>query len=60
MASTAFDSLQNGQVFDGAGGASLMKTRLTQQFASMDAKVAAYKSTMTFLENQVDAWNKQY
>lgn len=33
------------------------RTRMTQQFASMDAKVAAYKSTQTFLQQQVDAWN---
>ncbi len=36
-----------------------MNTRLTQQFASMNAKVAAYKSTQTFLKNQIDAWNNQ-
>ena len=36
-----------------------MTTRLTQQFASMNAKVAAYKSTQTFLKNQIDAWNNQ-
>jgi len=35
-----------------------MNTRLTQQFASMNAKVAAYKSTQTFLKNQIDAWTK--
>jgi flagellar hook-associated protein 2 len=35
-----------------------MKTRLTQQFAGMDAKVAAYKSAQTFLENQIKAWNR--
>ncbi|WP_293986807.1 flagellar filament capping protein FliD [Sphingomonas sp.] len=35
-----------------------MSTRLTQQFASMNAKVAAYKSTQSFLKNQIDAWNK--
>lgn len=34
-----------------------MRTRMTQQFASMDAKVAAYKSTQSFLTQQVDAWN---
>lgn len=34
-----------------------VKTRMTQQFAAMDAKVAAYKSTQTFLENQIKAWN---
>ncbi len=33
-------------------------TRLTQQFANMNSKVAAYKSTQTFLTNQVAAWNK--
>lgn len=36
-----------------------VRTRMTRQFASMDAKVAAYKSTMSFLESQIDAWNKQ-
>lgn len=35
-----------------------MTTRLTQQFAGMNAKVAAYKSTQSFLKNQIDAWNK--
>ena len=38
--------------------AAAMKDRLTQQFASMDAKVAAYKSTGDFLKQQVDAWYK--
>lgn len=36
-----------------------MRTRMTQQFASMDAKVAAYKSTQTFLTQQIDVWNAQ-
>lgn len=36
-----------------------VRTRMTRQFASMDAKVAAYKSTMSFLESQIDAWNQQ-
>ncbi|MCP3734970.1 flagellar filament capping protein FliD [Sphingomonas sp. RP10(2022)] len=35
-----------------------MKTRMTQQFSSMNSKVTAYKSTQTFLENQIKAWNK--
>lgn len=39
--------------------AEALRTRMTRQFASMDAKVAAYKSTQTFLENQVKAWNSQ-
>ena len=38
--------------------AAAMKDRLTQQFATMDARVAAYKSTQDFLKQQVDAWNK--
>ena len=38
--------------------ASAMKDRLTQQFATMDAKVAAYKLTGDFLKQQVDAWYK--
>lgn len=34
-----------------------MTTRMTQQFSSMNSKVTAYKSTQTFLENQIKAWN---
>lgn len=37
--------------------ATAMRERLTRQFASMDARVAAYKSTQTFLQQQIDAWN---
>lgn len=36
-----------------------VRARMTRQFASMDAKVAVYKSTQTFLQNQIDAWNNQ-
>ena len=36
-----------------------LSTRLTQQFASMNSKVAAYKSTQAFLKNQIDAWNNK-
>jgi flagellar hook-associated protein 2 len=32
---------------------------MTKQFAGMDAAVAAYKSTQSFLTNQVAAWNSQ-
>lgn len=39
--------------------ADAMRTRMTRQFATMDARVAAYKSTLTFLENQVKAWNSE-
>lgn len=35
-----------------------MTTRLTQQFATMNSRVTAYKATQTFLENQIKAWNK--
>ena len=36
-----------------------MTTRMTQQFSSMNARVAAYKSTMTFMENQIKAWTNE-
>ena len=35
-----------------------MKTRLTQQFASMNAKLTAYKSTQSYLKQQIDMWTK--
>lgn len=35
-----------------------LRTRMTSQFAAMDMRVAAYKSTQAFLENQIKAWNK--
>ena len=35
-----------------------MTKRLTQQFASMNAKVSAYKSTQAYLTQQIDAWTK--
>ena len=35
-----------------------LTTRLTQQYASMNSRVSAYKSTQTFLTNQIAAWNK--
>ncbi len=39
--------------------AETVRTRMTQQFASMDSRVAAYKSAQTLLEQQIDAWNAQ-
>jgi flagellar hook-associated protein 2 len=33
------------------------RARLTQQFSSMDARVAAYKATLGFLDQQIAAWN---
>ena len=41
-----------------AAAAETMRTRMTRQFAGMDAIVSAYKSTQSFLEQQVDAWNR--
>lgn len=38
--------------------AETMRDRMTRQFASMDSRVAAYRSTQTFLTNQIAAWNK--
>ncbi len=35
-----------------------LTTRLTQQYASMNSRVSAYKATQTFLTNQIAAWNK--
>ena len=35
----------------------VMTKRLTAQYAAMDARVAAYKSTQAFLKQQVEAWN---
>lgn len=32
--------------------------RLTQQFASMNSKISAYKATQSFLDNQIKAWNQ--
>lgn len=34
------------------------KTRMTQQFSSMNSRVAAYKSTQAFLDQQVKVWTK--
>lgn len=42
-----------------ATDAETLRTRMTKQFAGMDAAVAAYKSTQTFLTNQVAAWNNK-
>ena len=35
-----------------------VRARLTRQFATMDARTAAYKSTQSFLDNQIKAWNR--
>ncbi|MGN5375009.1 flagellar filament capping protein FliD [Sphingomonas hankookensis] len=33
-------------------------TRMTQQFAASEARVAAYKAQQTFMENQIKMWTK--
>lgn len=38
--------------------AASMTARLTQQFSSMNAKVSAYKSTQSFMQQQIDQWSK--
>ncbi|MEI9927771.1 MAG: flagellar filament capping protein FliD [Sphingomonas sp.] len=42
-----------------AADAQAVRDRMTLQFAGMDAAVASYKSTQTFLQQQVDAWNSK-
>lgn len=38
--------------------AARMTTRLTQQFSSMNSRVSAYKSTQSFMQQQIDMWTK--
>ncbi len=35
----------------------ILRTRLTQQYSTMESRVAAYRTTQAFLTQQVDAWN---
>ena len=35
-----------------------LRDRLTQQFSVADTQIAGFKSTMSFLTNQIAAWNK--
>ena len=35
-----------------------VSTRMTQQFAASEARVAAYKAQQTFMENQIKMWSK--
>jgi flagellar hook-associated protein 2 len=34
-----------------------LRARLSKQFAGTDSRVAASRSTLSFLQNQIDAWN---
>ena len=36
-----------------------LRSRLTQRFAVSDSRIGASKSTLAFLQNQIDAWNAQ-
>jgi flagellar hook-associated protein 2 len=60
-ASEATYTKQQGKIAEDKGDVLVatenMRTRMTQQFAAMDARVAAYKSTQSFLEQQIDSWN---
>jgi len=38
--------------------AEVAKTRMTRVYAAMDTRVAAYKATQTFMDNQIKAWNR--
>lgn len=61
VATARYNKLKSGisdQQTKATSEAEAMKTRLTAQFAAMDARVAAYKATQTFLDNQIKAWNR--
>lgn len=49
------DIVENRTTIDDAS--QRLRDRLTQQFSVADSRVAGFKSTMTFLENQIAAWN---
>lgn len=36
------------------------KQRLEKQYSGLDAKLAAYKATQNYLEQQIEIWNNQY
>ena len=36
-----------------------LRSQLVSRFAAVDVKVSSYQSTLTFLQNQIDAWNSQ-
>ncbi len=55
---TKQQSSVTGEQSNETAAAATTKTQLTQQYAAMDAKIAAYKSTQTFLTAQIAAWNK--
>jgi flagellar hook-associated protein 2 len=56
---TRLQSALTDQQAKAAEQAEAARTRMTRQFAGMDARVAAYKSTQNFLTQQIDAWNAQ-
>jgi flagellar hook-associated protein 2 len=39
---------------------SAYKARLEKQFGGLDAKLAAFKATQSYLEQQIEIWNNQY
>lgn len=36
------------------------RARLEKQYSGLDAKLAAYKATQSYLEQQIEIWNNQY
>ena len=38
---------------------SAYKARLEKQFGGLDAKLAAFKATQSYLEQQIEMWNNQ-
>ena len=64
MAPGLYPLLRSGQInglIGGLRGAAEYESLIGQKgtaVAGMDARVAAYKSTMSFMENQIKAWNR--
>jgi flagellar hook-associated protein 2 len=38
---------------------SAYRARLEKQYGSLDAKLAAFKATQSYLEQQIEIWNNQ-
>ena len=52
------DSSMDAQLSKADDAATILSTRLTSQFAAMDARVAAYKATQAFMTQQIAQWTK--
>lgn len=38
----------------------IYRKRLEKQYGALDAKLAAFKATQSYLEQQIEMWNNQY